>query len=147
MNAFLQRRVEQRLDLKQRQEIKVCYEKAIDEIENDAVPELRYICENIERKNNLLKEASSIWVRDMALIYYSMYKFLMCCQNGLEKLSNKSRKSLIAAIFYYVNPFDVIPDHTPGIGFIDDYYVARCCLQKLTQREKELLQKHISSLR
>jgi uncharacterized membrane protein YkvA (DUF1232 family) len=37
----------------------------------------------------------------------------------------KSYEKLVAygALFYLINPFDLIPDHIPGFGFVDDYAI------------------------
>ena len=35
----------------------------------------------------------------------------------------KSVVSILAAVIYFLNPFDVLPDMLPGVGFIDDAFV------------------------
>lgn len=37
--------------------------------------------------------------------------------------SLKSLVSVVAALLYFVNPFDIVPDYIPGLGFVDDISV------------------------
>lgn len=36
------------------------------------------------------------------------------------RLSDEDRKRVLGALIYFCNPEDLIPDHIPGIGFLDD---------------------------
>lgn len=47
------------------------------------------------------------------------------------KLSDEERNSIRSALYYFVDPEDVIPDHIPGIGFLDDALYAEIVIQEL----------------
>lgn len=147
MQTILGLKVEKRLSSAALKKIYACYDDAIDSISHPAKSELNYIEDKIEKKHSGLMAASSVWVREMALIFYAMYEYIRCCQKGTDNVSPKSEIALIAAVFYYVNPFDVIPDHIPGTGFIDDFYVAKCCIKKLKVPERESLELYLNRLR
>jgi len=47
------------------------------------------------------------------------------------KLSGDERNSIRNALYYFVDADDVIPDHIPGIGFLDDAIYAEIVIQEL----------------
>lgn len=47
------------------------------------------------------------------------------------QLSEDERHSILGALFYFVDPEDIIPDHIPGIGFLDDAMYAEIVIQEL----------------
>ena len=47
------------------------------------------------------------------------------------KLSDDERNSIRSVLFYFVDADDVIPDHIPGIGFLDDAIYAEIVIQEL----------------
>ncbi len=47
------------------------------------------------------------------------------------KLSDAECDSIRSALYYFVDPEDVIPDHIPGIGFLDDAMYAEIVIQEL----------------
>jgi uncharacterized membrane protein YkvA (DUF1232 family) len=55
------------------------------------------------------------------------------------QLSDEERNSIRSVLFYFVDPEDVIPDHIPGIGFLDDALYAEIVIQEL-QMEIRLYQ-------
>lgn len=46
-------------------------------------------------------------------------------------ISEPSLQVIIAAILYFVSPFDVIPDWVPVLGHIDDAFVVRLALKSI----------------
>ncbi len=46
-------------------------------------------------------------------------------------LSKDECDSIRSALYYFVDPDDVIPDHIPGIGFLDDAMYAEIVIQEL----------------
>lgn len=55
------------------------------------------------------------------------------------KLSDEEINSIRGALYYFVDPEDLIPDHIPGIGFLDDAMYAEIVVQEL-QSEIKLYQ-------
>ena len=47
------------------------------------------------------------------------------------KLSEEERHSIRSALYYFIDPEDVIPDDIPGIGFLDDAIYAEIVVQEL----------------
>lgn len=47
------------------------------------------------------------------------------------KLSDEECSSIRSALYYFIDPDDVIPDHIPGIGFLDDAMYAEIVIQEL----------------
>ena len=52
------------------------------------------------------------------------------------KLTQEERNSIRSALYYFVDPEDVIPDHIPGIGFLDDAMYAEIVIQELKMEIK-----------
>jgi uncharacterized membrane protein YkvA (DUF1232 family) len=60
--------------------------------------------------------------------------FLKQYLSGNYKNVNKSSViTLVAALIYFVNPFDLIMDYIPGIGYLDDMGIIMFVYQKLSQ--------------
>ena len=49
-------------------------------------------------------------------------------------MKGHSKEKLIAlgALLYFINPFDIVPDALPGIGYIDDIGVMSIAIQQIT---------------
>jgi len=54
-----------------------------------------------------------------------------------KKIPKKTLVLLVAALIYLVNPFDLIPDFIPGIGYIDDARVIIFVFQSLFEDIQE----------
>jgi uncharacterized membrane protein YkvA (DUF1232 family) len=84
---------------------------------------------NPERTRQLLEDAlrkaarwkgrlSEVWEMLMVLI-----RLVRAWVNGTYKVPRKYLIMAIAALIYFVMPFDIIPDFFLGLGFIDDIAV------------------------
>jgi uncharacterized membrane protein YkvA (DUF1232 family) len=47
------------------------------------------------------------------------------------KLNDEERERIRGALVYFTNPEDLIPDHIPGIGFLDDAIYVELILREL----------------
>lgn len=57
-------------------------------------------------------------------------------QYAAMKKDDKSfvtRSIAIGAILYFINPFDLVPDSIPVVGYLDDFAVMTLALSKITQ--------------
>lgn len=54
------------------------------------------------------------------------------------QLNTRDKAIIIGALLYFINPFDLIPDITPILGFLDDMSVIALAYRYLTNRSFEL---------
>mgnify|MGYP002629580896 CR=1 FL=1 len=62
---------------------------------------------------------------------FKLQILLNMIKNSEWKLSDEEINSIRGALYYFVDPEDVIPDHIPGIGFLDDAMYAEIVIQEL----------------
>lgn len=58
-------------------------------------------------------------------------KLVAMLEDETWKLEPEDAHRVLQALAYFVNPNDLIPDHTPGLGFLDDAIVAELVLRLL----------------
>ena len=49
------------------------------------------------------------------------------------KVPKRSILSIVSAIIYFVNPFDLIPDFLPGVGQVDDLSIVLVCWKMISK--------------
>ena len=54
-------------------------------------------------------------------------------QGDYKNISTKSMIAVVAALIYFVNPFDLIPDFIPVIGQLDDIFVLGYLIKMLNK--------------
>lgn len=54
------------------------------------------------------------------------------------QLNTRDKAIIIGALLYFINPFDLIPDMTPILGFLDDMTVIAFAYRYLTNRSFEM---------
>ncbi|PWU19432.1 MAG: hypothetical protein C5B49_05785 [Bdellovibrio sp.] len=59
-----------------------------------------------------------------------------------NQLSTIDKLVAYGALFYLITPFDLIPDHIPAIGLIDDFGVLGFAVAFYLQRFPELLKRN-----
>jgi uncharacterized membrane protein YkvA (DUF1232 family) len=57
------------------------------------------------------------------------------------KLKGKDKAIVIGTLLYFINPFDLIPDITPLLGFGDDVTLILFVYRYMLKRAQELTQK------
>jgi uncharacterized membrane protein YkvA (DUF1232 family) len=83
---------------------------------NDTQKAAELIREAIEKANRNKGALKKLWGKLTAL-----FRLVKAWGKGEYKdVSTKTIIWVIAAIIYFVNPFDVVPDFITGIGYIDD---------------------------
>jgi len=119
----------QPIDRLLRATIKDSYESAIRDIDED---DQSYVLRKTPRVVARLKSQGN-WLNSLAQTAFSLYLYLSD-ENGISHPVTEqslATRQIAAALFYLCDPFDVIPDATPAIGYLDDALVINHCLSKL----------------
>ena len=98
--------------------------------------EEKYIESKLPKVLARLRRAESGWVHDLALYAEVLYDDVLK-RKKKGKYAN-ARRPVLGALFYLCEPWDVIPDLTPGTGYMDDAAVFNACLRKIRSISKPL---------
>ncbi|MBD3272237.1 MAG: DUF1232 domain-containing protein [Elusimicrobia bacterium] len=118
--------------------IKNAYSIALAKMSND---EYEYVFQKIFKKITILEGSQIQWVRNLAVYYRMLYEILENHRKKEQRLTEEAYQKILAALFYYINPFDFIFDFTPDMGYIDDLYVLILCLESLSEDDKKIIMK------
>ena len=98
--------------------------------------EYDYVAKKLPRVLKVLSNTSkAAWKQKMAKRACTLWELLEVNQC----LDDESYHSIVAALFYLCNPFDIIPDYTPGIGYVDDAIVVNSCVKLLKKKSIRLI--------
>ena len=95
--------------------------------------ELDYVHRKITKKLDSTKTSSTEWIRNLSSCFSLLYDIFV--QKSSE-MTPASSRLIGAALFYFINPYDIVPDHIPEIGHLDDLFVLITCLESLMARDK-----------
>jgi len=97
-------------------------------------PGFEYIDLLFERKVEVVSRANTPWVRDLAEQMRRLYQMYQAHCSGEFPLDKDMLALIGATLFYFVDPFDHIPDNEPGRGYLDDAYIYNQCVAELNRR-------------
>ena len=108
---------------------------------------VRDILSNPEKINKLLKDALEKAEKNkeqLNKLWNSLIQIIQLIKDWLQgnykMIPYKTIGFLIAAIIYFVNPFDVVFDFFPGVGYLDDAavlgFVLRACWEDIEHFRK-----------
>ena len=126
-----------RLEKRLRDLVDQSFAEAVERIGEE---EFYYIGKHIDSKLRSLEVSTTHWVQELGWVTSGLHKAYVSHTQGLINLPEKSLKLIGAALFYVVNPFDIVPDHTPGQGYVDDEYVVSLCLRQLDKESRCLIE-------
>ena len=114
-------------------ELKITEKQALSELEgrySRAEEILKDINLTLDLVTNAEKQAEEIIekgkkIGDKIKTFINLVKDYV--QNEYVHIPYKSIVAIVAAIIYFVNPGDIIPDVIPGFGHIDDFTVITLC--------------------
>ncbi len=71
---------------------------------------------------------------DMGKTARAIWNYLEADENPFSEtrlVQREIKKRLATALFYLCNPFDIVPDHIAGIGYVDDALVINSALNSV----------------
>ena len=132
-----------KLDKKVKDIVEECFFGSIKHIEKE---EYNYISSKIDKKIRGTSRAKTAWISQLSSFYSVLFEILM--HHNKESLLSVNARNLIgSALFYFINPFDIIPDHTLGTGYADDFYVLQLCLGKIKGKDADILNKYFEKIK
>ena len=102
-----------------------------------------YIGERIRPKLEALHGSNTHWVRELWTVAAAFHAALRDHAEGNRDLSPDVRRLIGVGLHYLVNPFDVIPDHIYGDGYVDDAMVLNYCAIEIARLDPDLLKTYV----
>lgn len=110
----------------ERAKIQNAYLQAVNTADAEKIA---YITEHLPRVLQRLRNSDEGWHVEMSEVA-SLFASLLRRNSGV---SRTARKELVGALYYLCQPFEVIPDYIPGLGYADDALVLNSCMTRLRQ--------------
>ena len=115
-----------------------------ERIKNVSQNDLDNLKTEVPRKIKIISNSQQAYVQELGMhvsILYSMLKLDKI--ESIEGLQNYQLR-IIAAINYFIDDFDIIPDHSLHDGFVDDALVVNQCLKQLPKAQKIKFEQYYS---
>jgi len=120
----------------------------VDSLDSEQLESYEYLIKTIENigsgKSRFKKELSNY------LMAISMYLNIPESKDS-HSLNNVFferlyEKQLLAALIYFINPDDIIPDHIAYIGYLDDAYCVNLALSKQSPEVRNKIENIVAAL-
>ncbi len=139
------------LDPEMKSRIKASFKEAVRAMKDEGdEAECAYIDSQIQSKFDSLDQSAVLWVRQLGRVSRLLHKLSIdiqpLCVNGQQKINRTLRIKIIAALFYLVNPFDIIPDYVLGTGYADDALVINLVVRAIQKTLPGVLEELDSDL-
>lgn len=92
-----------------------------------------YVVSKIEKKLSYTDKSSTAWVRDLSHGFRKLFAYYQVASSSGHPEQNEYWRMVGATLFYFINPFDIIPDHTPSTGYVDDAFAFYYCVRQLPE--------------
>lgn len=95
--------------------------------------EHRYVVSKIDKKLSYTDASSTAWIKELSMGFRQLYNYYQAISVSESRGSNQFWPRIGATLFYFINPFDIIPDHTPSTGYLDDAFAFYYCVRQLPE--------------
>jgi len=132
-----------RVDSDLAERVEASYSEAIAKVGED---ELTCIQSKLPRILADLRRGAQDWQSEVALTAAAIFQVYKDPES-MGKVGDDSKATLLAALFYLCNPYDIIPDRVRGTGFVDDAVVLNSCLRRIEEQAPVLSRKIAATMR
>jgi len=124
-----------------REQVTSEFKKRLSDLSDSEISEVE---QKVFKKMQLISNSHQSWVRDVALhvrVLYVMIKLDIV--DSIESIENmeKFQLTIYTALHYFIDDFDLIPDHSLHDGFLDDALMINHCINRLPKAQKERFEK------
>lgn len=119
-------------------------EKYKDISEKFGPKEINYILDKMDEKLSVLADSQTSWIADLSAYQRNIFELFKNYIREKENISYDTCKSFIACLVYFINPFDVIPDYTPSMGYVDDLFVLITCIRSCRKVDIETIRIYLN---
>jgi uncharacterized membrane protein YkvA (DUF1232 family) len=102
--------------------------------------EFFYVGRQFERKATAVSESRIPWVQHLSAEMTHLYSIYKAHSEGEMQLTEEVVSLIGSTLYYFVNPHDIIPDHIPGRGYLDDAFVFNRCVKTLRKVAPDLVE-------
>jgi uncharacterized membrane protein YkvA (DUF1232 family) len=126
----------EKLEKSLKDQILSAYKHAVGEVLGNGKDEQEYISRRLPKVIQTLKKRPNCWHGRIAVYAEILYDYVLVHEDNPKK--TQIRPYAIAALFYLCNPFDVVPDYTPGRGYLDDAFVINTCVKTIKKLDRTI---------
>ncbi len=129
----------QRISASLRQSVKDEFENRLNAVDQDVMDGVK---KKIFKKVKIIANSHQAYVRDLALHIKVLYSMLIIDKKSTVESLEAFHKRIVATLDYFIDNQDIIPDHLPGEGFLDDALIVNLCINGFPTAQKTRFEKY-----
>ena len=94
----------------------------------------------------IIEKITPAWITELLSYYKILYELLDNHNSKTHELSQETVNLITAALFYFINPFDLLYDVIPDPGYIDDLYILTLCINALRKEDDKIIKEKLENL-
>ena len=103
-----------------------CYRELVRRADD---ADVRYAIAKADPKARAAQRSGAGWVRLLGRQCHLLWRMVRDSARGEFKAPWRTIAAAAAALVYFINPLDLVPDFLPGVGLLDDATVVGLCLK------------------